>query len=215
MTNGLIIPLVAVGYIIYVTIVKPRLKIGERLRMVKERNKHRIEDITKNGCTIYVDNIPKNITWRSIKSIEFVEEETLHLTLSSDEIIEVLPGCVGRLEFLRKIPEGISKFDYESVEKFFNELQSCKVCGFFALENGDCLNCEYTTEYEKGVRGDKSLEEFYKEEQLDYFTTSFDNNDTVEKIVSDAKKSEIFKQDINWKIYPTNDEIAKEKQKMK
>ncbi|HET6228257.1 MAG TPA: hypothetical protein VFF27_18395 [Bacteroidia bacterium] len=75
------------------------------------------------------------------------------------------------------------------------------------------MNCLHSVADEKELEEGKTKQEYYKEEQLDYLTVEFENNDPVEKTLKEAKQSEVFKHDPNWKLYPTKSEIEEEKQK--
>jgi hypothetical protein len=169
------------------------------------------------------------VKWNEIKSIEFITAYSLEVTVKMEFITEysleiklkcgselmVYQDCSNRLEFIRKIPQDIDKFDYAFVENFFSNLKSCKKCGCYAIKDGECLNCDYYMEFEIQYKGGKTHEEFWKEEQLDYFTIYFDANEPVETILQKAKQNEIFKCDPQWKIYPTKKEIEEAQKEMR
>lgn len=172
-------------------------------------NEHRIDRITKNDFVIYTNGIPRNVKWNDVKSIEFTSKESLTALLKDNSIILILPNCIGRLEFIKKVPKGIDKFDYSYVDSFFTSLKPCKVCGLYSIDNDTCLSCDYSEDYKNENKGNDSLEAFYKEEQLDYFTTYFDNDESVADTLRKAKQSDIFEVDSKWRIYPTEEEILK------
>jgi hypothetical protein len=214
MTGIFIIIAVAVGYIVYVLFIRPKLIAKRTLALIKEANRNKLENISENGFTKYTEHVPEKVTWSSVRSIEIKEDNGIDIILRTGKVIEIFSDNHQRLEFLRKVPAGIEKFDYEGVQNFFNNLKPCKICGFYAIETDECLNCTFSIEDEKEWKEEgKSKEEYYKEEQLDYLTIYFDTNDPVEKTLKEVYHSEVFKHNPNWKLYPTKKEIEEEKQK--
>jgi hypothetical protein len=219
----------AVVYVFYSVYLKGKILLYKAKKRVKEMERHCIKNISKFGFTIYIDNVPCDVKWNEIKSIEFITEYPLEITekmeFTTEYSLEIIlkngnelmayQDCLNRLEFIRKVPGGIDKFDYVFVENFFGNLKSCKICGCYALENGECLNCDYSTELEREFRKENTHEEFLKEEQLDYFTIYFDANEPVETILRKAKQNEIFECDSQWKIYPTKEEIEEAQKEMR
>jgi hypothetical protein len=220
---------VALVYVFYSVYLKGRLSLYKAKKRIKEMERYCIKNISKFGFTIYVDNVPNDVKWNEIKSIEFITEYaqeitekmefiteySLEIILKKESKLMVYQDCLNRLEFIRKVPTGIDKFDYAFVEIFFGNLKPCKICGCYAIENGECLNCDYSKELERESRKEKTHEEFLKEEQLDYFTIYFDANEPVETILRKAKQNEIFKCDPQWKIYPTKQEIEEAQKEMR
>lgn len=207
--------LIAVGYLVFKMFIEPKMVVNRAKRYLKKGSQNRIDNISKSDFTIYLNGVPRNVKWNDVRSIEFVSKDYLVVALNNDDEIDIKPDCVGRLEFIKQVPNGINGFDYDYVANYFKSLKSCPICGLYSVEVEECLNCYYSEELKEEYGKDMSEDEFYKEQQLDYFTVYFDENESVEQTLSKARQSKLFEVDRNWKVYPSKAEILKAKEEMK
>ncbi len=120
-------------------------------------SRHKIENISKTGFTLYIDSVANHMKWNEIQSIRFITPENLDVIKKDNSKYMILPDCTGMLEFIKRVPAGIDNYDYEYVEEYFSGLKSCKVCGLYSTKDDKCLNCGFSLDYMKKHLRDDSV----------------------------------------------------------
>jgi hypothetical protein len=86
--------------------------------------------------------------------------------------------------FLKSVPSHYKEFDQTKVNKFFETLEGCQVCGLTAVYNEVCENCGNGV-FDVELDGDEFENEtaYYKQMQLDFFDLSIEPEEgTIYKI---------------------------------
>jgi len=188
-----------------------KLSIFQRLFLPRKKEIESLIDkiidelrfIETNDKGIIITNSDKEVVeqfnWYDIKDVELVNgfsEGEISFTLNNGEQKSIPEEHhESWYELLKKIPQGFSKYDYEGVRAFFDNLKGCEICGMMSVYEGECLACgeeewkeEFLDEYE-------SKEEYIRELQLD----EFEPIDDEEAVISNKPKSG-FKSFEGWKL---------------
>ena len=189
-------------------LLNPKRMIDDIIAEHEKRLRHRIEAVDGQGFQLYTDDIPTHITWNNIQNLELQEDWSMQGHLKDGGTFFIDKACVSRLALLKQMPKGLTGFDDVRVDAYFAGLSSCPICGFKAVDDGECLHCIYSVEGEDRYREEgESREDYLKREQLEYFSDEYEPNESVEALLKRVSQNETFEHDSAWVLYPNVEEI--------
>jgi hypothetical protein len=179
-----------------------------RITGTSYKKRQNIKTVDKKGFTITSGTKQKNYYWRDVQWVKF-EREKFKLIIKEKSRLEIDLKTDNLYYLLRNIPLGYKDFDYTFMTDFFSKLTTCKVCGFIALKETECLSCgctTWTTELEKNYA---NYEEYVKENQLDIFATM----EKDERFNEFKIPNKNFDFDAKWKPIVTKNEVLEYSEK--
>ena len=106
-------------------------------------------------------------------------------------------------KLIRSIPTKFSDFDFDYIDKLFNALTTCEICGVIAINDNECLSCgSESYEYKKHTDF-KTQNEYIKSNQLELFAI-LDKGDKFEGFYEATDGFEIDKK---WNPLITETEL--------
>lgn len=186
-------------------------KIDKMLNAKKEYNIENVNDIGFD----YVQNQERTkVKWKDIENVVIERYRIISIKLKNKAKYNINTHDAKNLLLLKRLPKKVKGHDSKLLSKYLQKLSDCEICGTKAIEEGECMNCVYSKEYETEYIGEDSRIEFLKKEQLDYFSVHF-NLTQIEDIIKETKKNEIFLPSLTWKILITQSELDKENKSFK
>ncbi len=179
-----------------------------RITGTSYKKRQNIKTVDKKGFTITNGTKQKNYYWRDVQWVKF-EREKFKLIIKEKSRLEIDLKTDNLYYLLRNIPLGYKDFDYTFMTDFFSKLTTCKVCGFIALNETECLSCgctTWTTELETNYA---NYEEYVKENQLDVFATM----EKDEKFNEFKIPNNNFEFDTKWKPTVTKKDVLEYSEK--
>jgi hypothetical protein len=181
---------------------------------------HAIEDISDKGFSY--NNFEKKerdyIKWEEITEISLTKESHYQLEIKIpgketwrdivlDKHIQLYDSKVNFFLLLKNIPsEKLKEEDRVFISKFFEDLESCMICGYIAVYDSICLICDnrlLKTPNRWMIKNNQTLNDYNKERQLLYYT--FDNRVLIQRI------ERSFEKDKDHKILFTKNELKEYK----
>ncbi len=159
-------------------------------------NKHynnSIENITENGFEFINEGKKQVFLWSDFQSINLNDTQNgLILTFKDNKRVLISNKTDNWFLLVKNIPAVFQEFDFEAIKIMFENLKSCKVCGFKADNGTECLSCgtkAWTNELNKFY---PNKLEFLKKEQLFLFSNlNLDKNLNI-------PDNPNFEKDPNW-----------------
>ena len=107
-------------------------------------------------------------------------------------------------DFIQRVPEGYSDFDYTFVKLFFTKLSGCKCCGLVAVLDNKCLACGFEKWNNSHLDEYDSEQEYNRENQYDLFEPFGD-----EEIDINNAQEQGFDSDASWIPIVKKEDYAK------
>jgi len=146
------------------------IKFVFRLSGLTSKKRQSIKTVDKKGFTITSGTRQKQYFWRDVQWVKF-EREKFNLIIKEKSRLVIDLKTDNIYYLLRNIPLGYKDFDYTFITDLFSKLTKCKVCGFIAVNETECLSCGCTTWTKELETEYANYEEYVKENQLDIFAT--------------------------------------------
>jgi len=164
-----------------------------------------INEINDKGFTLNQNQKKINIQWEDVQNIELENEKNLLVKLSKRKEIRIDDEYFRWYSLLKNIPKSKLKSSKipQFLEKTFNNLETCKVCGIIAFNRKKCLSCRSNCFNQELKKEFESEVEYLKSEQLELFCID-DKNGKV-KFYEDENDG--FERDENWKPIVTEKEV--------
>src|SRR5688572_12241124 len=113
-----IILVIVVSVILFITylFIVPRILVYRLKRRIKKAREDYLTDISNDGFTIFSNQIPRTVNWKEIVDLHFLPDDSIQILLKDESKMDIKPDCIGRLEFMKKVPKGMNGFDYKYVD---------------------------------------------------------------------------------------------------
>lgn len=170
---------------------------------VSIKNLLQIDNITKAGFDLYKSNEKLNINWNDVISIYLDKNKTKLITDLKNKKIQIPKNSINWYKLIRSIPAKYTDFDFDYVDKLFNSLTTCEICGAIANKDNECLSCgSESFDYKKHSEF-KTKIDYIKKNQLELFAI-LDRDDKFEGFYEATDGFEIDK---NWRPLITETEL--------
>lgn len=155
----------------------------------------------KNG------NQDKYYQWKYIRKISLKNDHDLNIEFENEAAITLKKEFIGYNELLKKIPtEKLSNPAIKAYQKSrFENLKTCKICGFIALKNKECMFCRVDDYSKAKEESNFSEADYLKEEQLEHFSTM--GPDEKVNFFPENDPEDLFEMDENWKPIVSEKEV--------
>lgn len=100
-----------------------------------------IDNITKTGFDICKSNKKQTIKWDDVISVYLDNNKTKLIISFENKKIQIPKNSISWYKLIRSIPAKYTDFDFNYVERLFNSLTTCEICGAIANRNNECLLC--------------------------------------------------------------------------
>jgi hypothetical protein len=158
------------------------------------KNLLQIDNITKTGIDIYKSNKKQTIKWNDVISVYLDKNKTKLIITLKNEKIQIPKNSINWYKLIRSIPDKYADFDFDYVDKLFNSLTTCEICGAIANRDNECLSCgSESFDYKKHPEF-KTKNDYIKEKQLELFAI-LDRDDKFEGF---CEATDGFEIDKNW-----------------
>ncbi len=153
--------------------------------------------ISKEGFSINepFDAKSKLFYWNVIDTIQFSENKKEIIIKKKNKKIRLKNTYTGWYEFIQKVPEIFSDFDFKYASDLIDSLKPCGVCGIVSVKENKCIVCETI------VWNDKMIEteiDYLKSQQLNLYSELIKEGKEIKKT---AEPEHGFKANKNWKLY--------------
>ncbi|MDP3462298.1 MAG: hypothetical protein Q8S18_05885 [Bacteroidales bacterium] len=167
------------------------------------KNLLQIDSITKTGFDIYKSNKKQTIKWNDVISVYLDKNKTKLIITLKNKKIQIPKNSINWYKLIRSIPVKYTDFDFDYIDKLFNSLTTCEICGAIANRDNECLLCgSESFDYKKHSEF-KTKNDYIKENQLELFAI-LDGDDKFEGFYEATDGFEI---DRNWRPLITETEL--------
>lgn len=188
----------SLGFGLLVLAIKLLFWISE----LKRSGSKTITSITIKGFKLLNGSKTKQYYWDDFHSA-IINKDLSLLQLKGKANITINSKVGNFYALLKKIPRGLKELEYQLIETFFSELETCVVCSCIAVKNDKCFVCSSESWNAEIAKEYTSYSDYIKANQLEIFAT-------MEKgeVFCDFKLNNInFETDKNWKPMVTKKEV--------